>query len=337
MIEVNNRVVTQYAPIIIPTLNRYQHFIQCFESLEQCVDADKTEIIIGLDYPPAEKYIDGWERISSFLTKKEEHNNFKKLTVIRHEKNCGTNGPDSNYFQLIRHVMARYDRYILIEDDNVMSRNFLQYINQGLEKYKDDPNCVAICGYNYYGVNIPEYGYNIYISKEFSAWGAGYWSHKIDNCKFFYELDFAKSLISWKNIIKIYKHEPRLLNTIMLNIASGKVFGDTMRVGYQYTSDCYSVFPTISKVRNIGFDNSGTTIFKEDDNYNKQFIDDEETFTMDNIEAKVLPETQKEIDRFFKRSFAMNALIFVRMIIYKLTGIDICLREIKKRNPALFK
>ena len=57
---------------------------------------------------------------------------------------------------------------------------------------------------------------------------------------------------------------------------------------------------------------------------------------MDDIEPIVLPETQREVDRFFKRSFAMNVLILIRLFVYKLTGIDICLREIKKRNKALF-
>lgn len=43
-----------YSPVIIPTLNRYEHFRECLESLEHCVDADKTTVYIGLDYPPSE-------------------------------------------------------------------------------------------------------------------------------------------------------------------------------------------------------------------------------------------------------------------------------------------
>lgn len=50
-----------YSPVIIPTLNRYEHFRECLESLEHCVDADKTTVYIGLDYPPSEKHVDGWK------------------------------------------------------------------------------------------------------------------------------------------------------------------------------------------------------------------------------------------------------------------------------------
>ena len=41
-----------YAPVIIPTLSRFEHFKRCWESLENCTGADKTEVFVALDYPP---------------------------------------------------------------------------------------------------------------------------------------------------------------------------------------------------------------------------------------------------------------------------------------------
>ena len=46
-----------FYPVVIPTLNRFDHFRNCVESLVRCTHADKTELIIGLDFPPYEKYI----------------------------------------------------------------------------------------------------------------------------------------------------------------------------------------------------------------------------------------------------------------------------------------
>lgn len=43
-----------YYPVIIPTLNRFEHFKNCVESLANCTYAPETELIIGLDFPPAE-------------------------------------------------------------------------------------------------------------------------------------------------------------------------------------------------------------------------------------------------------------------------------------------
>lgn len=60
--------IREYAPILIPTLNRYKHFRRCVESLSKCTHAEKTELVIGIDYPPVEKYREGWEKISEFIT-----------------------------------------------------------------------------------------------------------------------------------------------------------------------------------------------------------------------------------------------------------------------------
>ena len=49
--------INHYAPVIIVTLNRYEHFKRCLDSLEKCTGANKTDVYVGLDYPPSEKYV----------------------------------------------------------------------------------------------------------------------------------------------------------------------------------------------------------------------------------------------------------------------------------------
>ena len=57
----------RYAPIIIPTLCRYEHLKECIESLARCKQAEKTWLYISLDYPASEKHVEGWKRISEYL------------------------------------------------------------------------------------------------------------------------------------------------------------------------------------------------------------------------------------------------------------------------------
>ena len=54
-----------YYPIIIPTLNRYEHFKRCVESLAKNIHSDKTERVIGFDFPPSNKYFDGYEKMKN--------------------------------------------------------------------------------------------------------------------------------------------------------------------------------------------------------------------------------------------------------------------------------
>lgn len=326
-----------YAPVLIPTLNRYDHFVRCLESLEECTGAEKTDVYVALDYPPSEHYREGWKRIDAYLHEKENNNGFNHLIVYRRETNYFFSGK-GNLTTAIKDLPECIDRYIISEDDNIFSPNFLEYVNDGLEKFENDPNCLAVCGYNYQGVKLNGYNYNCYLSREYSAWGVGFWKKKREKLEYIFKIDYAKFIMSkWENIWKLYKNEPRLLNTILLNLDCGKIFGDTMLVSYQYLNNKYSLFPKTSKIRNMGFDGTGTSIFEVDNSYMSQIIDSESHFVCDMVDSKSIDVAALEVRRNFKRSWVMNIIILIRCVVYYFTKIDILYFEAKRRNKALFK
>lgn len=59
--------ITNYAPVIIPTLCRYEKFRNCMETLSQCTGADKTTVYIGLDYPLNQSHVAGYQWIKKYL------------------------------------------------------------------------------------------------------------------------------------------------------------------------------------------------------------------------------------------------------------------------------
>lgn len=325
-----------YAPVIIPTLNRYEHFCKCLESLEVCTGAEYTDVYIALDYPPSDKYVDGWKKVDAFLQEKEKNNNFKSLIVYRRKENYFFSDK-GNLKTAIEDLPRTVERFIYSEDDNIFSPNFLEYINKSLEKYKDDSNCMAICGYNYQGVKLNGYDKNCYMSREYSAWGVGFWRNKRCLLDAIINREFAESIMSsWHNIWTIYKNEPRLLNTILLNIDSDCIFGDTMIVSYQYLNNKYSLFPKVSKVRNIGFDGSGTSIFEVDQSFSDQVIDKDKHFTVDEVGSESIAIASPEVRKNFGRSWIMNVVILIRCIVYLFTKKDILFFEAKRRNKSLF-
>lgn len=326
-----------YAPVIIPTLNRYEHFKKCLESLEGCTGAEHTDVYVALDYPPSEKYVEGWRKNDAYLHEKEKKNRFKTLTVYRRKENYFFSGK-GNGKTAINDATKDVDRYIFSEDDNVFSPNFLKYVNDGLEKYENFPDCLAVCGYNYKGVKLNGYDKNCYLSREYSAWGVGFWKGKRNLLSKYLTYDYAKTIMSsWHNIWIIYKNEPRLLNTILLNLDCGRIFDDTMIVAYQYLNKKYSLFPKLSKIRNIGFDGSGTSIFDIDKSFMNQQIDTDTEFVCDKVDVSSIDIAAHEVRSNFKRSKFMNFVILIRCIIYYWTKKDILYYEAKRRNKVLFK
>src|SRR5574344_2091111 len=99
-----------YYPVLIPTLCRYDHFYRCVESLSKNTYADKTELVIGLDYPPSDKYREGYEKIKAYIPTIK---GFRKVTVFEHDHNLGAN---DNFFFLRDYCLWKYDAYIITED-----------------------------------------------------------------------------------------------------------------------------------------------------------------------------------------------------------------------------
>lgn len=275
------------APVVITTLNRYSHFKECFESLEKCKLADKTDVYIALDYPPSDKYRAGWLKLNEYLDKKEENHVFKKLTIVKRQHNYGIKFPNSNSRAIVGDLQNKYDRYIFSEDDNVFSPNFLVFLNKGLEKFKDDDRISFVCGYNYPMKFPKSYKNNFYISKHASPWGFGTWFSKEEHIKKYYDLDFLKALLRNKESFnKLMKYKTSTVYSIINMVKNNLVYGDSARGSYICLEDKFCVFPTISKVKNTGIDGSGVNSKsknnKEINYHSTLLVDREDTFEFSN-------------------------------------------------------
>lgn len=171
-----------YAPVCIPTLNRYEHLRKCLESLSRCTWADQTEVYVALDYPPVnqwDKYAPGWEKNREFLRSCGDMG-FKKLHVIEREENYGIwlPGHKGNSKCLLTMIRERYDRYIFTEDDNVFAPCFLEYMNKGLEMFEKDEKVHSIGGYKFYYPIKKANNTFIRQTVDYSPWGVGLWTKK---------------------------------------------------------------------------------------------------------------------------------------------------------------
>ena len=281
-----------YAPVIIPTLNRFDCFKRCLESLELCTGSAFTEVYVGLDFPPSKKYEDGWIKLDAYLREKEKNNSFKKLTVFRRIQNCGVANANGNSAQLRKFVETISDCFIFTEDDNEFSPNFLEFINKGLEKYKDDPNVLAINDYCHYPLYDFKHDDNNFFfhNTDYSAWGYGSWVKK--RKKMFEDVrenNFFQRNFHWKIAYEIYRNHGsyRCIQYFAACFSCGWTrMHDGVVSIYMQVKKMNVVVPTISKVRNIGWDKDGQSFEKGMDQrylkqgvkHTQQIIDSEKTF-----------------------------------------------------------
>lgn len=266
-----------YAPVIIPTLNRYEHLKRCVESLACCMQAENTELIIGLDYPPTPKYENGWLEIRQYLP---TITGFKKVTILNRERNYGA---VANMNDLIEYALKSYDYYIFTEDDNVFSPNFLDYMNKGLALYENNPKVMALCGYSYFDIEKEKHDGNVMAYRKYSAWGVGHW-----RCKNFVSdqssrSDYCEAILkSWKNSVRLWRIHPISINDFLSMHFRKQIYGDSLANAMLCLEGKYCVFPKVSLVRNCGHDGSGEHC-SETSVFVNQKIDDATSFTFDEL------------------------------------------------------
>lgn len=309
-----------YAPIYIPTLCRYEHFKQCIESLAQCEGASETEVYVALDYPAKESHLEGYEKIKTYL-ETAGNMTFKKLHVHKRERNYGL-GLYGNSATMREYITERYDRFILSEDDNVFAPNFLLYMNTCLERYRDDPDVVAVCGYSYpvewdvsEGATVLKQQINV------STWGVGLWTEKYQKMRQDLSNGILKS--SFTDVLenKTYK---KMIDACFIeyilnacNVSSDKnslCYGtsDVAMRQYLAVTNKYAITPIVSKVRNLGFDGTGAFCQKIEKSqfgdtartydYSKQKIDESRSFAFILDEKNNSVENHKLLNDFDSRS-----------------------------------
>ena len=244
-------------PVYIPTLNRYEHFRNCVESLARCTHADKTELVVSLDYPPSEKYVEGWKKIKAYLPTLQTLG-FGKVTVFEQTKNLGAN---DNCMLARRYCYSHYKACIGSEDDNVFAPAFLDYINKALERYEYDEKIVSVCGYSRSACECPELG-STYLTYDSCAWGMGIWREK--DARVLAELAKPKSdVVTFLHplvMIKIACTYPYLILMLLRALQTGKkLLGDMLRTTYNFRHGTRQLRPSCSLVRNVGVDGSGLT------------------------------------------------------------------------------
>jgi hypothetical protein len=314
-----------YAPIIIPTMCRYQHLVRLIESLKVNTWAKYTDVYIGLDYPSSLKYKEGYGQICKYLD--QDFSEFRSFTVIKHKENLGS---FANMMFLRNIVFEKYDRFIRTDDDAEFSPNFIEYMDKCLMEYEADPDVIAVSGYSYpISWKVSE-GANA-LKENFICpmWGTGFWKDKFykihkdikDGClknavnKVFKDGLYKKMLnaskIEYMDLCTPYI-EGENLSTFVTDIS--------MRM-YSVINNKYVVVPIISKVRNWGFDGSGEYCSKSDNySFDLQKIDTSPGFDLKIDTYFSIDENRRLLDKFENVPLMKIFKFYLKILLYKILG-----------------
>lgn len=311
-----------YAPIVIGTLNRFEHFKNTIESLEKNKWAQYTNIYIGVDYPTKEEHFDGYSKIVDYVN---SHSfKFKKAKIIIRKKNYGAT---KNYNDLRALAFKENDMVISTEDDNVFSPNFLEYVNTMLNLYKKSEEVIAICGYSY-PINWNDYNSDYILNKNFfSAWGWATWKDKWQKIQNSVTPEYFIDIIrDKKRTSKIRLEAPKSYFYLTRMVGKKQISTTDVAISiYMVDHDCYCVMPKLSMVRNCGWDGSGL-------NCDGKLAYDPQNQIIDENQIISLPDIQKII--FDTENMEKLNTLFAVKGVNKLIPyiIELCIRIIGVEN-----
>jgi hypothetical protein len=303
-----------FAPVIIPTLCRFNHFKRCIESLVRCTHAKNTDLYIALDYPSKDSHFEGYNKINSYIDKIYD---FKNVIIYRRQNNYGAM---ENYKKTVDEVLKQHDYFILSEDDNEFSVNYLDYINKGLELFKENKEILAICGYNY-PIEMPSsYKLNHYYMNEFVAWGYATWKDRYQDIRDSRDDKYIKKALK-RNIFKLRKS---FILAVYFSLRQNYVTDDTLFTLKLYDEKLFCVFPRKSMIKNWGHDGTGVnskTVTKKSQLFLNQNIDSDSQFDYDNsLPRGVNKDIRIILDEYYSSGFPAIKQLF-SFIYHQIKGI----------------
>lgn len=244
-----------FTPVIIFAFNRPNALKNTVQSLLQNEEAKKSDLYIFVDGPRTNKPGES-EKVHAVQMYANSIKGFKSVNCFFSIKNKGLG---DSIIQGVTQIINKYGKAIVLEDDLVFASNFLAYMNQGLDKYKDEKQVFSICGYSN-KVKIPKgYKYDTYFCTRSSSWGWGTWADRWNSVDW--------ELKDWDKYSKLGKAFNKWGGSdcfrMLRSVKEG--WGNSWAIRFcfsQFLQNKFSLFPIISKVKNNGFDGEGTNCKK---------------------------------------------------------------------------
>ena len=122
-----------YAPILLFVYNRPEHTRRCIESLLKNSLAFESNLFIYADGAKDSTQQEAVNEVRNYIRSIQ---GFKQITLMERSENWGL---ARNIIDGVTTQVNRYGKVIVLEDDLVVAPYFLQFMNDALEVYKNEP------------------------------------------------------------------------------------------------------------------------------------------------------------------------------------------------------
>jgi hypothetical protein len=249
---------SELAPVIVFAYNRKDELQQGIEALKQCSLAGETDLFLFSDGARREEDKKEVLKVRDYI---KTITGFKKITFFFSEKNKGL---ANSIIGGVTKIFETYSTVIVLEDDLIPSRNFLQYMNQSLQVYEYEPAVFSVSGYNYPFKIRKNEKHDVFFLPRPCSTGWATWKDRWVDLD--WEIKDFQEFSQDAAAIKKFKEGGTDIFQMLKRQQAGEINSWAIRWAYnQFRKQSLTVYPLISKIRNIGFSGqaSNTNIYNK--------------------------------------------------------------------------
>lgn len=288
------------APIVVFVYNRADHARGLLRSLAQCRMAKESDLYIFSDGAKNEAGAQKVAEVREYINSREVAEAFQTVTVTEAPQNRGV---DKSVIAGVDTVICRYGKVIVVEDDNTVSKDFLEFMNGALDYYENNPGIWAIGGYTL-PIRIPEdYTCDVFRMGRGSSYA---WATWLDRWE---KVDWTMpDYPAFRKDRKQRKAFDRFGNDRSAMLEGQYCTGEyTWDISFSFHAFKYEkgfVLPTKSRVKNNGNDGSGTHVSGKDTRFDTVMQPDHPPVKFEDV--SIDERLRREVVRIFNRSFSVR-------------------------------
>ena len=234
------------APVILFGYKRPDELRQTIKALQANYLAPASDLYVFVDAPRKPADEPGVAEVRELI---EQLTGFRNIYRSYAPANIGC---ADSIIQGITTVLQQHSSAIIVEDDLITAPNFLDYMNQCLRQYADTKKVYSIAGYTFPFAKPADYAADAYFIPRHSPWGWATWADRWQS------IDWTVSdYDEFKNDAKrqrAFNQGGSDLSRMLRHQMEGAIDAWDIRYCYsRFRAGGLTVYPTISKVQNIGF------------------------------------------------------------------------------------
>lgn len=277
--------------------NRVSKLKRCIEALLTNPECATMDIVFFSDGPKKGADDKPIREVRAYI---DQLKGFRSIIKHYRPENLST-GP--NFRAGLTFLSENYEQFIIVEDDLIVSSNYIKFLADALDYYKYDRSVFCVTAY-VFPIKLNNYPYDTIVYKRFCSYGWGGWGNRFGNIVWD-ETDLLELMNTSPGFTKRLNAEGFDLVRMLKKQIDGRISTWDIQMQTHVAENRLKViYPTLSKVSNIGFDEQSTNtsgvnylVTPTDDGIRRKFYFSPST--------NIVPELQKQI----KAPYAFKTLV----------------------------